>query len=222
MALFSRIVRSRARRPYLPGLAATTLRSSGSSGGGTRRPSGQEPGKILHERGLVNSPRVEDPIHLFRQMPTRRRYSILLDEYHPVRDTCWHGVEPNARAHLAWDRQGDFVTVMDICRSTSAATYHGLLNRSAGRTVELNPIRRYWLARGTDHDLRDPGHAHDAHKISGWLQRPGARRRCAAALLQRAATSATASGADFVGERGCYKVFLARRQQTAVAGQPDL
>ncbi len=115
MALFGRdsLITSFQALPYLPGLAATTLRVLAA-----RQTEGrddfheQEPGKILHELRFgeltARGERPHSPY--FGTADATPLFLILLDEYHR-----WSGdqelvraLEPDARAALAWiDDSGD-------------------------------------------------------------------------------------------------------------------
>ena len=119
MALFGRdsLITSFQALPYLPGLAATTLRVLAARQAEVRDDfQEQEPGKILHELrfGELTSRRERPHSPYFGSADATPLFLILLDEYHlwSGDDSLVRELEPNARAALAWiadsgDRDGD-------------------------------------------------------------------------------------------------------------------
>jgi len=109
MALFGRdsLITSFQALPFLPGLAATTLRVLAA-----RQASGrddfheQEPGKILHELRFGElTARGERPYSpYFGSADATPLFLVLLDEYHRWTgdDELVRALEPNARAALDW------------------------------------------------------------------------------------------------------------------------
>jgi glycogen debranching enzyme len=119
MALFGRdsLITSFQALPYLPGLAATTLRVLAARQAQEREDFHErEPGKILHELRFGELTACGERPHspYFGSADATPLFLVLLDEYHR-----WSGdgelvraLEPNARAALAWledsgDADGD-------------------------------------------------------------------------------------------------------------------
>ncbi len=115
MALFGRdsLITSFQALPYLPGLAATTLRVLAARQAHERDDFHErEPGKILHELRFgeltARGERPHSPY--FGTADATPLFLILLDEYHRWSgdQELVRGLEPNARAALAWiENSGD-------------------------------------------------------------------------------------------------------------------
>ncbi|WP_249019945.1 glycogen debranching N-terminal domain-containing protein [Conexibacter sp. S30A1] len=115
MALFGRdsLITSFQALPYLPGLAATTLRVLAARQGTVRDDfHDQEPGKILHELRFgeltARGERPHSPY--FGSADATPLFLVLLDEYHRWTgdDTLVRELEPNALGALEWiERSGD-------------------------------------------------------------------------------------------------------------------
>jgi glycogen debranching enzyme len=136
MAMFGRdtLITSFQTLPYLPDLAATTLRVLAQRQATDRDDfHEQEPGKILHELrfGELTALRQRPYSPYYGTADATPLFLVLLDEYH-----LWTGddglvreLEPNARAALAWiadsgDRDGDGYVEYE-CRNTAT----GLVNQ---------------------------------------------------------------------------------------------
>jgi glycogen debranching enzyme len=115
MALFGRdsIIASFQALPYLPGLAATTLRVLADRQAHDRDDFHErEPGKILHELrfGELTDSGARPHSPYFGSADSTPLFLVLLDEYHRWSgdDELVQALEPNARAALAWvDDSGD-------------------------------------------------------------------------------------------------------------------
>jgi glycogen debranching enzyme len=115
MALFGRdsIITSFQALPYLPGLAATTLRVLAGRQARERDDfHEQEPGKILHELrfGELTARGTRPHSPYFGSADATPLFVVLLDEYHRWTgdDDLVRELEPNARAALRWvDESGD-------------------------------------------------------------------------------------------------------------------
>ncbi len=109
MAMFGRdaLITSFQTLPYLPGLAATTLRVLAEHQSSTREDfHDQEPGKILHELRLGElTARGERPYSpYYGTADATPLFLVLLDEYRRWTgdDELVRALEPNARAALDW------------------------------------------------------------------------------------------------------------------------
>ena len=109
MAMFGRdtLITSLQTLPYLPGLAATTLRALAARQATLRDDFHErEPGKILHELRFGElTARGERPYSpYYGSADATPLFLVLLDEYHRWSgdDELVRALEPNARAALAW------------------------------------------------------------------------------------------------------------------------
>ncbi len=119
MALFGRdsLITSFQALPYLPALAAATLRVLAARQAHARDDfHEQEPGKILHELrlGELTATGVQPHSPYYGTADATPLFVVLLDEYHRWTgdDALVRALEPNARAALAWteldgDADGD-------------------------------------------------------------------------------------------------------------------
>lgn len=217
MALFGRdsILTSLQALPYLPGLAATTLRVLAARQATVRDDfHEQEPGKILHELRFgeltARGERPHSPY--FGSADATPLFLVLLDEYHR-----WTGddalvceLEAHARAALFWiedsgDADGDGYVEYE---RRNVAT--GLLNQCWKDSWDSMQFADGTLARGPIATCEIQGYVYDA------------RRRCArlarevwhdGALAQRLEEQADALREqvrrDFwMPERGCHALAL--------------
>ena len=141
MAMFGRdtLITSFQALPYLPGLAATTLRVLADRQAADRDDFHErEPGKILHELRFGElTARGERPYSpYYGTADATPLFLVLLDEYHRWSgdDELVRALEPNARAALDWiadsgDSDGDGY-VEYLCRTHQPAS-----PTSAGRTA---------------------------------------------------------------------------------------
>ena len=217
MALFGRdsLLTSFQALPYLPGLAATTLRVLAERQATCRDDfHEQEPGKILHELRFgeltVFGERPHSPY--FGTADATPLFLVLLDEYHR-----WSGdgelvrrLEPNARAALSWiDDSGDLDGdgyVEYACRNATT----GLVNQCWKDS--WNAIQRAdgTLARGPIATCEIQGYVYDARRRAARLARELWGDEALAERLERqAAALRERFREDFwMPERGCHALAL--------------
>jgi glycogen debranching enzyme len=178
MALFGRdsLITSFQALPYLPELAATTLRVLAAHQATLRDDfHEQEPGKILHELRLgeltARGERPHSPY--FGSADATPLFLILLEEYHR-----WSGddelilaLEANARAALAWiedsgDLDGDGYIDYE-CRNPTT----GLVNQCWKDSWDSIQAADGKLARGPIATCEIQGYAYDAQRRSARLAR---------------------------------------------------
>jgi glycogen debranching enzyme len=178
MALFGRdsLITSFQALPYLPGLAATTLRVLAARQAKVREDfHEQEPGKILHELRFgeltARGERPHSPY--FGTADATPLFLVLLDEYHR-----WSGdeelvraLEPNARAALAWiddsgDADGDGY-VEYACRNSAT----GLANQCWKDSWDAIQFADGTLARGPIATCEIQGYVYDARRRAARLAR---------------------------------------------------
>ncbi|HWX46175.1 MAG TPA: amylo-alpha-1,6-glucosidase, partial [Solirubrobacteraceae bacterium] len=217
MALFGRdsLITSFQALPYLPGLAATTLRVLGA-----RQAEGrddfheQEPGKILHELRFgeltARGERPHSPY--FGTADATPLFLVLLDEYHR-----WSGdaelvraLEPNARAALAWiedsgDADGDGY-VEYACRNNAT----GLVNQCWKDSWDAIQHADGTLARGPIATCEIQGYVYDARRRCARLAREVWGDPALAERLERqAAVLRECFRRDFwMPERDCHALAL--------------
>jgi glycogen debranching enzyme len=217
MALFGRdsLITSFQALPYLPGLAATTLRVlAASQAEGRDDFHEQEPGKILHELRFgeltARGERPHSPY--FGTADATPLFLILLDEYHR-----WSGdtelvrtLEPNARAALAWiedsgDADGDGY-VEYACRNQAT----GLVNQCWKDSWDAIQHADGTLARGPIATCEIQGYVYDAQRRSARLAREVWSDPALAERLERqAAVLRERFRRDFwMPERGCHALAL--------------
>ena len=217
MALFGRdsLIASFQALPYLPGLAATTLRVLAARQAEVREDfHEQEPGKILHELRFgeltARGERPHSPY--FGTADATPLFLVLLDEYHR-----WSGdeelvraLEPNARAALAWiddsgDADGDGY-VEYACRNPST----GLVNQCWKDSWDAIQFADGTLARGPIATCEIQGYVYDARRRCARLAREVWGDDALAARLERqAADLRECFRRDFwIPERGCHALAL--------------
>ena len=164
MALFGRdsLITSFQALPYLPALAANTLRVLGARQARTYDDfHDQEPGKILHELrfGELTASGVQPHSPYYGTADATPLFVILLDEYHRWTgdDTFVQALEPNARAALSWmqdsgDADGDGYVEYERRNVKS-----GLVNQCWKDSWDSIQSADGTLAHWTDRDLRDSG-----------------------------------------------------------------
>jgi len=217
MALFGRdsLITSFQALPYLPGLAATTLRVLAARQASARDDfQEQEPGKILHELRFGElTARGERPYSpYFGSADATPLFVVLLDEYHR-----WSGddelvrlLEPNARAALNWiaesgDLDGDGYVEYERRNLVS-----GLINQCWKDSWNSIQHADGQLARGPIATCEIQGYVYDAQRRGARLAREVWHDRALADRLEaRAAALRAAFGRDFwMPERGCHAVAL--------------
>ena len=217
MALFGRdsLITSFQALPYLPGLAATTLRVLAARQAVVRDDfHEQEPGKILHEQRFgeltARGERPHSPY--FGTADATPLFLVLLDEYHR-----WSGdddlvlaLQPSARAALAWiDESGDLDNdgyVEYECRNPTT----GLVNQCWKDSWDSIQFANGELARGPIATCEIQGYVYDAQRRSArlarevWHDEPLANR-----LELRARDLRAQFRRDFwMPERGCHALAL--------------
>jgi glycogen debranching enzyme len=174
MALFGRdsLITSFQALPYLPELAATTLRVLAARQSTLRDDfHKREPGKILHELRFgeltVFGERPHSPY--FGTADATPLFLVLLDEYHRWSgdDGLVRALEPNARAALAWiddsgDADGDGY-VEYACRNLKT----GLVNQSWKDSWDAIHFADGTLARGPIATCEIQGYVYDARRRCG-------------------------------------------------------
>ena len=217
MALFGRdsLITSLQALPYLPELAATTLRVLAGRQATVRDDFyEQEPGKILHELRLgeltVRGQRPHAPY--FGSADATPLFLVLLDEYHRWSgdDELVRALEPHARAALAWiedsgDLDGDGY-VEYACRNAAS----GLVNQCWKDSWNAIQFADGRLARGPIATCEIQGYVYDAQRRSARLAREvWGDFELAERLERRAADLRTAFRRDFwMPERGCHALAL--------------
>jgi glycogen debranching enzyme len=217
MALFGRdsLITSFQALPYLPGLAATTLRGLAARQAEVRDDfHEQEPGKILHELRFgeltARGERPHSPY--FGSADATPLFLVLLDEYHR-----WSGddelvlaLEANARAALAWiedsgDLDGDGYVEYQ-CRNPTT----GLDNQCWKDSWDSMQFADGRLARGPVATCEIQGYVYDALRRSArlarevWDDEPLSER-----LAQRAGELRTRFRRDFwMPRRGYHALAL--------------
>ncbi len=217
MALFGRdsLITSLQALPYLPGLAATTLRVLAARQAKARDDfQEQEPGKVLHELrfGELTARRERPHSPYFGSADATPLFLILLDEYHlwSGDDSLVRELEPNARAALAWiadsgDRDGDGYVEYERRNVTT-----GLVNqcwKDSWNSIQFADGR---LAQGPIATCEIQGYVYDAQQRSARLAREvWGDEALAERLEQRAGDLRDHFRRDFwVDERGCYALAL--------------
>ncbi len=217
MALFGRdsLITSFQALPYLPELAATTLRVLAAAQADDRDDFHErEPGKILHELRFgeltARGERPHSPY--FGSADATPLFLILLDEYHRWSgdDELVRALEPSARAALAWiedsgDADGD--GYVEYSRRNSAS---GLLNQCWKDSWDAIQFADGTLPRGPIATCEVQGYAYDARRRSARLAREVWDDRAFAERLEMLARELHASfHRDFwMPDRGCYAVAL--------------
>jgi glycogen debranching enzyme len=178
MALFGRdsLLTSFQALPYLPGLAATTLRVLAARQAVVRDDfHEQEPGKILHELrfGELTSRGERPHSPYFGTADATPLFLVLLDEYHRWSgdDELVRALEPNARAALAWiedsgDADGDGYVEYE-CRNPTT----GLVNQCWKDSWDAIQFADGRLARGPIATCEIQGYVYDAQRRSARLAR---------------------------------------------------
>jgi glycogen debranching enzyme len=217
MALFGRdsLLTSFQALPYLPGLAATTLRVLAERQAVERDDfHEQEPGKILHELRFgeltARGERPHSPY--FGSADATPLFLILLDEYHR-----WTGdsalvreFEGNARAALAWiehsgDLDGDGYVEYERRNPTT-----GLVNQCWKDSWNSIQFADGTLARGPIATCEIQGYAYDAQRRAARLAREVWRDPALSERLNaRAIDLQDRFRRDFwMPERGCHALAL--------------
>jgi glycogen debranching enzyme len=217
MALFGRdsLITSFQALPYLPELAATTLRVLAARQAQVRDDfHEQEPGKILHELRFgeltARGERPHSPY--FGTADATPLFLVLLDEYHRWSgdDELVRTLEPHARAALDWiedsgDADGDGY-VEYACRNPAT----GLANQCWKDSWNAIQFADGTLARGPIATCEIQGYVYDARRRSSRLAREVWGDEALAGRLERqAADLRECFQRDFwMPERGCHALAL--------------
>ncbi len=217
MALFGRdsLITSFQALPYIPELAATTLRVLASRQATERDDfHEQEPGKILHELrfGELTSRGQRPHSPYFGSADATPLFLVLLDEYHRWTgdDALVRELEVNARAALKWigesgDLDGDGYVEY---QSRNPAT--GLVNQCWKDSWNSMQFADGTLARGPIATCEIQGYAYDAQRRAARLAREVWNDHVLSEHLeQRADDLREAFRRDFwMPERGCHALAL--------------
>ncbi len=217
MALFGRdsLITSFQALPYLPDLAATTLRVLAAAQAHDRDDFHErEPGKILHELrfGELTARGARPYSPYFGSADVTPLFLILLDEHRRWSgdDDVARALEPNARAALAWieesgDADGDGYVEYD---RRNAAT--GLVNQCWKDSWDAIQFADGTIPRGPIATCEIQGYVYDALRRSARLSREvWGDSAFAERLESRAHLLRVSFHRDFwMPERGCYAVAL--------------
>ncbi|HEX8975754.1 MAG TPA: glycogen debranching N-terminal domain-containing protein [Solirubrobacteraceae bacterium] len=217
MALFGRdsLITSFQALPYLPGLAATTLRALAARQATVRDDFHErEPGKILHELrfGELTASGARPHSPYFGTADATPLFLVLLDEYHRWSgdDKLVRDLEANARAALAWiddsgDRDGDGYVEYE-CRNPTT----GLVNQCWKDSWNAIQFADGTLARGPIATCEIQGYVYDAQRRCARLAREVWGDEGLAVELERRAGDLRARfRRDFwIPERGCHALAL--------------
>jgi glycogen debranching enzyme len=217
MALFGRdsLITSFQALPYLPELAATTLRVLAAAQARDRDDFHErEPGKILHELRFgeltARGERPHSPY--FGSADSTPLFLILLDEYHRWSgdDDLVRALEPAARAALVWirdsgDADGD--GYVEYSRRNSST---GLVNQCWKDSWDAIQFADGTLPRGPIATCEIQGYVYDALRRAARLARDVWDDHALAERLDVQASELRASfRRDFwISERGCHAVAL--------------
>ncbi len=217
MALFGRdsLITSYQALPYMPELAATTLRVLASRQACERDDfHEQEPGKILHELrfGELTSSGQRPHSPYFGSADATLLFLVLLDEYHRWTgdDALVRELEVNARAALRWivdsgDSDGDLYVEYQ-CRNPAT----GLVNQCWKDSWNSIQFANGALARGPIATCEIQGYAYDAQRRAARLAREVWDDEILSERLeQRSDDLQAAFRRDFwMAERGCHALAL--------------
>jgi glycogen debranching enzyme len=217
MALFGRdsLITSFQALPYLPELAATTLRVLAAAQACERDDFHErEPGKILHELRFgeltARGERPHSPY--FGSADATPLFLILLDEYHR-----WSGddelvrlLEPSARAALGWIEESGDVDGDGYVEYSRRNSSTGLVNQCWKDSWDAIQFADGTLARGPIATCEIQGYVYDARRRAARLAREVWGDAALAEGLDRQASELRASfHRDFwMPERGCYALAL--------------
>ncbi|WCB92472.1 hypothetical protein DSM104299_01168 [Baekduia alba] len=217
MALFGRdsLITSLQALPYLPGLAATTLRVLAARQATTRDDfHEQEPGKILHELRFgeltASGRRPHSPY--FGSADATPLFLVLLDEYHRWTgdDDLVRALEPHARAALFWIEDSGDIDGDGYVEYQRRNVETGLLNQCWKDSWDSMQFADGTLARGPIATCEIQGYVYDARRRCArlarevWGDAPLARRLDEQADVLRARVRR-----DFwMPERGCHALAL--------------
>jgi glycogen debranching enzyme len=178
MALFGRdsLITSFQALPYLPGLAATTLRVLAARQAHARDDfHEQEPGKILHEQrfGELTASGRQPHSPYFGSADATPLFVILLDEYHRWSgdDDLVRELEPNARAALAWTEDGGDLDGDGYVEYSRRNLVSGLVNQCWKDSGDAIQFADGALANGPIATCEIQGYVFDARRRGARLAR---------------------------------------------------
>ncbi len=217
MALFGRdsLISSFQALPYLPELAATTLRALADRQATERDDFHErEPGKILHELryGELTARGQRPHSPYFGSADATPLFLVLLDEYHRWTgdDALVRALEPHARAALTWiaesgDADGDGYVEYER-RNTDT----GLINQCWKDSWDSIQFADGALAHGPIATCEIQGYVYDAQRRAARLAREVWDDDDLAHHLEQRASSLRANfRRDFwMPERGCHALAL--------------
>jgi glycogen debranching enzyme len=217
MALFGRdsIITSFQALPYLPELAATTLRVLAAAQARDRDDFHErEPGKILHELrfGELTDSGARPHSPYFGSADATPLFLVLLDEYHRWSgdDELVRSLEPSARAALAWiadsgDADGD--GYVEYSRRNLAS---GLVNQCWKDSWDAIQFADGTLPEGPIATCEIQGYVYDALRRTARLAREVWLDQQLGERLERQASDLRAGfHRDFwMPERGCHALAL--------------
>jgi glycogen debranching enzyme len=217
MALFGRdsLITSFQALPYLPALAATTLRVLAARQAEVRDDFHErEPGKILQEQrfGELTSRGERPHSPYFGTADATPLFLMLLDEHHRWSgdDELVRALEPNARAALGWiedsgDLDGDGYVEYE-CRNRST----GLVNQCWKDSWDSIQFADGTLAQGPIATCEIQGYVYDAQRRCARLAREVWHDPALSERLERRADDLRARfRRDFwMPERGCHALAL--------------
>jgi glycogen debranching enzyme len=178
MALFGRdsLITSFQALPYLPELAATTLRVLAARQAQARDDFHEmEPGKILHELrfGELTATGIQPHSPYFGSADATPLFVILLDEYHRWTgdDNLVRALEPNARAALAWTEDGGDLDGDGYVEYFRRNLVNGLVNQCWKDSGESIQFADGTLASGPIATCEIQGYVFDARRRGARLAR---------------------------------------------------
>ena len=217
MALFGRdsLIASYQALPYLPGLAATTLRALAARQARTRDDFHErEPGKILHELRFgeltARGERPHSPY--YGSADATPLFLVLLDEYHRWSgdDELVRELEPNARAALTWMQESGDLDGDGYVEYVRRNPLTGLVNQCWKDSWDAIQFADGTLARGPIATCEIQGYVYDAQRRAARLAREVWNDPALAERLElRAADLRERFARDFwMPARGCYALAL--------------
>jgi glycogen debranching enzyme len=217
MALFGRdsLIASYQALPYLPGLAATTLRVLAARQARTHDDfHEQEPGKILHELRFgeltARGERPHSPY--YGSADATPLFLVLLDEYHRWSgdDRLVRDLESSARAALAWIEDEGDLDGDGYVEYSSRNPLNGLVNQCWKDSWDAIQFANGTLARGPIATCEIQGYVYDARRRTARLARDvWGDAALAERLDRRAADLRERFHRDFwMPERGCHALAL--------------
>ena len=217
MALFGRdsLITSFQALPYLPDLAAATLRVLAARQAVTRDDfHEQEPGKILHEErfGELTATGVQPHSPYFGSADATPLFVVLLDEYHRWTndDALVRELEPHARAALAWMRDSGDADGDGYVEYWRRNTTKGLINQCWKDSWDSMQFADGTLAQGPIATCEIQGYVYDARRRGARLAREVWGDAAFAEQLDTLATELRGRFHDdfWMPERGFYALAL--------------